>query len=729
MIRNPLTLVLSLCLLTILAASPGCYAQHESAGSNSKLAPYVSLVSELTSRARANVYFPNAQSIFRGVQFNFVNVGSGNLTFLRRDIVASGRIPLVLARVYDSSEPGSAEFGPGWGLSLVEAISIKDHVAHLMSESGSDIEFSEARDNVFVLRKDRPSDYLRLHRILPDIIQAELRTGLMKEYRLLGDRYRLTRVIDRNGNDVRLSYRAGMLFKIENANHFIELKRNDQGRVTLAQDDQGRRVRYRYDDKARLIEVDDLGGALWQYSYTKEDKLKTAVDPMRQLNFGVTYDDNGRVRRLQQPSGVTQYRYDTENHSTTVVDRKELVSYYFQNEEGITVRIVNALGEETAINLDNARNVVSLSRSGMLVESMEYDRQHRILLRHSITPTGQTNIRYKYDSTSGALSAIDSEDGTSRAFLYDASGNLISAVMDDGLHQYGYNRFGDLSTYSARGSTFVFAADADGLIASLEEGKHSVANFAYKSGGELSEINFGEGSKARYEYQPSGLREKLVYQDGRKVEYAYDPAGNLVSTKIFDTKGKQVQGQKLLLNESYQVVSRMLFDGTEEIFEYDANGNLTKHIKNGSMARFEYDELNRLIAVVTPAREHLTYTYSSGERSIVEQYEHSGIQVADLRDTGFSFAAATQIIATRPVGAPFGTIRFSESLGTFQLANVNGAEIITPEAGIEQALYKLNLIAHTGSLQHRQNSFNRPFNTHVHARRICNYKLLFFVFG
>src|SRR5215813_14520234 len=68
---------------------------------------YVEQAAEFSSRARANVYFPNPQSIFRGAQFNFVNTGTGNLTFLRRDLVASSRIPLILARVYDSSSRGT----------------------------------------------------------------------------------------------------------------------------------------------------------------------------------------------------------------------------------------------------------------------------------------------------------------------------------------------------------------------------------------------------------------------------------------------------------------------------------------------------------------------------------------------------------------------------------------------------------------------------------------------
>jgi YD repeat-containing protein len=664
----------------------------------------------LGSRARANVYFANPQDIFRGVQFNYVNVGLGNLTFLRRDLVTSGRIPIVFARVYDSSSLGSSDFGPGWILAAGETISVENQTARLLSESGSVIEFTQAGDDTFALAKDRPSDYLELRRTSETTLQLKLRTGFTKEFTAIGDRFVLTKVSDRNGNTVHLTYTDRKLSKIENANHFIEIKRDQQGRITSVQDDQGRKVSYQYDAKGRLIETDDLGGAAWLYSYTDDNKLKTAIDPMKRLNFEVAYDDAGRVRRLRQPSGVVQFNHDRSNRSTTLIDRKQLISRYFQNAEGITVRLVNSLGEETGIRLDDARNVISLSRNGILVQSMEYDGHHRMISRHTVNMSGTTDVHYKYDAASGALLSIDSTNGLSRTFAYDANGNLRSAVSENSLHQYAFSSSGDLTAYSAKGLDLSFASDPDGLIASLKDAKDA-SSFEYKAGAELAGVAFADGSKARYEYQPSGLRAKLMYNDGRQTRYTYDPAGNLLSTEIFDAKSKQVQGQKLTLNESYQVIKRILFDGTEEGFEYDANGNLTKHTKDGAVTRFEYDELNRLVAVLTPAGERLKYTYDSGERSIVEQYEHSSILVADLIDSGSTFGNAFQVLATRPFSAFFGTIRFSESLGTFQLANAAGNEIITPEATIEQALQKLSLVEHTTPLKSRQNLFNRPFNT------------------
>src|SRR5438094_3113777 len=190
--------------LSGVTGPPAANAQSHS--DDSILDYYVEQVSEFSSRARANVYFPNPQSIFKGVQFNFVNVGSGNLTFLRRDMVASGRIPLVLARVYDSSSSGTEEFGPGWRLSAAETISPGMGKVHLTTESGSVIDFVPDGENNFRFERDYPSDDISLVRTAPDTLQASLRTGFIKEYKLIRGEFRLTRVTNRNGNVLLLIY-------------------------------------------------------------------------------------------------------------------------------------------------------------------------------------------------------------------------------------------------------------------------------------------------------------------------------------------------------------------------------------------------------------------------------------------------------------------------------------------------------------------------------------------
>jgi len=103
----------------------------------------------------------------------------------------------------------------------------------------------------------------------------------------------------------------------------------------------------------------------------------------------------------------------------------------------------------------------------------------------------------------------------------------------------------------------------------------------YKAGSQLREVNFPGGTKGAFEYQASGLRSKLALSDGGRAEYNYDPAGNLTASKVFDKKGKQINGQKLDMDESYQLTRWTLFDGTVTDFKYDRNGNLTE-IKKAS---------------------------------------------------------------------------------------------------------------------------------------------------
>src|SRR5258708_4580977 len=133
-------------------------------------------------------------------------------------LVVSGRIPLVFARIYDSSGKGSADFGPGWTLSAAESITVADGKAHLLTESGSTIDFVKVDEASFALEKDYPSDYLDLRLVDSTTLQAKLRTGFTKQFQLMGGAFRLVKVIDRNGNEVRLSYSNGLLNRMENAN-------------------------------------------------------------------------------------------------------------------------------------------------------------------------------------------------------------------------------------------------------------------------------------------------------------------------------------------------------------------------------------------------------------------------------------------------------------------------------------------------------------------------------
>lgn len=86
--------------------------------------PYIELLEEVGVRRRVNVLHANPQSLFDGLQIGFVSVGTGNLTFLRRDVVVRKRGPLVFGRIYDGTIEANADLGKGWRLSLLEEVHV-----------------------------------------------------------------------------------------------------------------------------------------------------------------------------------------------------------------------------------------------------------------------------------------------------------------------------------------------------------------------------------------------------------------------------------------------------------------------------------------------------------------------------------------------------------------------------------------------------------------------------
>jgi len=690
-----------------LLKPPAVGASYSDEASLEQLHPYLHYLHSFSDRRRANIYFENTQPIFYGAQVNYVNVGRGNLTFARRDLVTTGRMPVVIARVHDSAGAGSIEFGPGWRLSAAERIEVGEGTAKLFTESGAALNFV-ASGSDFLPAVDAPSDYPKLTRASETLITTTLRTEFRKEFSLIGGAYRLTRVSDQNGNQVQLSYTGNLLSRIQNANHYVDLTRNAQGRVTLVRDDLGRSVGYGYDDKGMLAQVTDLGGNVWTYQYTGQNQLHRAVDPAGRENFKAWYMSDGRVNAIDLPSGRISYVYDDSARSTTVTDRKTLVSQYFQNGEGVTTRVINALGEETSIGLDGEHNVIELRRNGVLAEQMQYGPDHRLAVRHSFGASGETVAQYQYAPVSGQVARISYNNGQVREFSYDGQGNVTRVSDASGVQQFGYSAAGDLQSFANPTSTLQLGYSSDGLINQVTD-SGGTATLQY-AGGRLSQLSFADGAWARMEYTALGLRMKLEYSNGSSIGYSYDPAGNLTGTAVVKADGSR-DGETLTVDDSYQVTRQLLANGTEVLFGYDKNGNLTDVSAGSSVTRFEYDALNRLTAVVTDAGQRLEYSYEPGERSIVDEYDSASLSGSERQDSGLTFASQWEVFANRGEASQFGAVRFSGRLEGFLPSGIEGKEVVTPQSRILAALSNLRLTDDEAvPLRSRLGKFNRPVN-------------------
>lgn len=683
------------------SASGGSHADIEA------FEPYLHYLHEFTERRRVNVYFKNEQSIFYGAQVNFVNTDRGNLTFLRRDLVTGGRVPLMVARVYDSSGFGSEEFGAGWHLSAAETIEIQNDTARLRSETGAVIRFQRS-GNSFVLEQDYPSDYTVLNEAATGGLTLRLRSGHTKEFTLLGTAYRLTRVTDRNGNEARLVYEGTKLKRLESSGHLIEFVRRADGRIASVRDEANRTVRYLYDNRGMLSSAVDVAGNRWIYQYSGQRRLHKADDPLGRETFKVWYAADGRVRALDLPSGRVSYNYDDGLRSTTVKSRKGLETQFFHNEHGITTRVINPLGQETRITLDDRRNVTEVWEAGSLLHQMEYDQEHRLVSRRS----GQVTARYSYDASNGEVARIERSDGKTVALAYDARGNLVRVADREGVRTYQYSALGGVIGVTGVGGAHAvqFQVNADGLIMQMIEDGGSRTSFSYDPHGRLAEASFADGLTSSMQYDPLGLRRELKYSDGRRVEYAYDPAGNLVRIDLHKLDGTR-GGQVLELDESYQVRRQIMADGREVRLDYDKHGNLLESREGERVLRFEYDSLDRLTAVVAPSGQRLEYHYAPGESSLVAQHGgYAEAVVSPRRDSGLTFSASWEVFSTRADASQFGSVRFDEKLGRFQLSGSSGYEVSTRADEAEGPLARLRLVADGTPLHERQRAFQAPSN-------------------
>jgi len=288
---------------------------------------YADFLNEFTERRRLSVFFSNGQTAEYGAQVGHVNVGKGNLSFVRKDLVTVGRVPLVLARVYDSRLPPNSDFGQGWCLTAAETI-------HLDLEGNLTYRDDSASSRLFV--PDAEGTWVpafgvangeRIHRTTGGLFQVVLPNKIIKEFAFLDKSYRLTTVQDHNGNRLNLSYENGRLTAIDNSNRKIVILRGKTGRIETVRDDSGREANYRYNARGLLKDSDDLGGHRWRYHYNKRNLLTHIIEPDGYHVLAAGYDEQGRANEVLAGKA---YSYSYRDNQTTVLDGNHPASYRTQ---------------------------------------------------------------------------------------------------------------------------------------------------------------------------------------------------------------------------------------------------------------------------------------------------------------------------------------------------------------------------------------------------------------
>ena len=607
------------------------------------LESYAALIEELSHRRRVNVLFPNPQSIFDGYHLGFVNVGTGNLTFRRRDMVTrTSAANVEFARVYDSRIEDNRDFGPGWRLSLAEELLVHDDTLTYIDRSGARHRFALSTDGVYRVDPPKPSHMRTQVTVSPTRVLIETEDGAVREFTRLGrtpkaHRYSIASLIRApNGEELKFHYRDGLLSSITvGGNRVFAVDRNVRGRITSAVDNLGRTVKYSYTADYRLKDVLDVAGHLWWYEYDKNG-LTNAVGPNRQPFLEVRYSSGKVSESYAGRRYVFEYPRDGR---TDVVEGIGAEHTFRQTGSGVTYELQSTSGVGWRLTLDQNNHVRRLTTASGS-HFFHYDSAHRL------AKMSASNQEWTMTYGQDGLVATRSDEGLTTVSRIDDTTHVsapwgkIEFVVDSRGVRYVE------STYR----TVAVERDGLGEISALRSGD-SVVRFVRNAAGRITRVKYPNGFESIYAYDDLGNRVSAHYSAGVSPHYAYDPSGNIVRISTAGPNG-QSGTQTYVIGKMNRVRSIVNADnGLSMNIDYDPAGNPIRFKTKDDTVAAKYD--NGHLASLRSAKTGRVADMDALMRDVVD------VDVAHER----TFAKRTLFARSVPVPSQpsYGVVAFDES--------------------------------------------------------------------
>ena len=330
---------------------------------------------------------------------------------------------------------------------------------------------------------------------------------------------------------------------------------DSNGNMRTATDALGHRTTYSYDALNRLIESRDPMSGVTRFQYDKADRVTSVTDP-RNNTTSYAYDGFGQLWRQVSPdTGITTFQYNA-----------------YGSQTGMT----RASGKVTTYGYDGAGRLTSVQAGGQ-VQGISYDTcthgKGRICMVSD--PTGTLSYTYTPDGRRVTQHQTMAGSGIAfnQSYSYDSVGRLAGISYPGGVSVgYGY----------ANGQLRAVTANVGGTTRNVATG------IQYLPSGSLSGWTYGNGLKRSYLHDLDGRLATLRTLDGssnrQSLAYSYDSADRI--TRIGNGMLASVSQ-----DYSYDAQSRLVrsvggVGFANQSFLWDANGNRTEHVHNGTATSF-----------------------------------------------------------------------------------------------------------------------------------------------
>ena len=382
----------------------------------------------------------------------------------------------------------------------------------------------------------------------------------------------------------------------------------EDGHVARLVSSDGRAVTYRRDERARLVTVSTFAGEL---RYDWDGTLLVSVtDSDDVVLFVNIYDDDGRVVQQTSPFGrVTHYTYQVPG-ATVIADDRGVRQAMVHDRRGNLTAVVDTDGSAMRLTYDDADRVVEVvSKSGATWRYVFDPGTGDLLVRHD--PDGRSQS-WTWDDHGRPLTETDR---TGAVTTFEYSGDFrtpVRVVGPDGM---------DATAVLDTAGNPVSVTDADGVIRHLEWDRDGQVTGVTDANGATTTFQFDAAGSLVRLADPSGVETRLQYEHGR---VARSERGDSVSTYVRTPGGRIYGGVEpgdvpwsatFGPHGAMESITDAL--GSTARYEYDSLGNVIAVVApDGAAYRNEFDEIGRLVAASDPTGATLRKRYDVEGRVI-----------------------------------------------------------------------------------------------------------------
>ena len=326
--------------------------------------------------------------------------------------------------------------------------------------------------------------------------------------------------------------------------------------------------------------------------------------------------------------------------------------------------MTDALGRVTAYEYDARGNRTKIVDPAGRVTDIAYDAKWNkpTLVTRRLDAATLIEYRYAYDLDTGVLLTSTDPEGNATTYEYDANRRL-ARIRDPLLHATAieYDAAGNPRKITdPLGNAVNMLSDPVGRIIQTSDALGNDTLATYNNLNQLTKITDAQAGETRFNFDSRNNLAAVVNPLNNTIEtygydtigrlstktdarfraesYGYDGNGNL--TRITDRRG---QVTDIVYDNANRPTRITYHDGTAQERTYDAAGRLTEIREPDNSQQLEYDNLNRVIRVVTQTLAGFTsiaYEYDALDRRTKRSVSYPG---GVLEDTTYAYDKASRL--------------------------------------------------------------------------------------